>query len=728
MSAAPSAGTAERVDLPVSGMSCAACARSIENQLAATPGVNSAHVNFATSTATVEFDPAHAAVRNLVDAIEELGYGVLQPETAGEDVEDQAREREYAALKRRLWLAAAFAVPVVALGMAPGLMHLAPLNRMTSWIQLAFTAPVVFYAGAPFYKGAWAALRHRSANMNTLIALGTGAAFLYSLAVTVRGGHDVYYEAAATIVTLILLGRVLEARARGKASEAIRHLRELQPKTAHVLRDGAEREIPIEQVRVGDIVVVRPGEKIPVDGAVREGDSAVDESTLTGESMPVDKKLGDLVYGGTINRSGSLRFEARKVGRATALQQMIELVRQAQGSRAPVARLADVVSGYFTVGVLAVATVTFLVWLAFAPLSSAVVNFVAVLIIACPCALGLATPTAIMVGTGRGAERGILIKGGEALEAACRIDTVILDKTGTITYGQPLVTDVIPLNGYAEAELLRLAASAERYSEHPMGRAIVEHALALAMPLYESANFRALTGHGVEARVNGHDVTVGSLRGPRDLPEMERLAGEGKTAVAVSVDGQPAGAIGIADTVKLEAAAAIDRLNKMGIQVWMITGDNRRTAEAVARQVGIERVLAGVLPDAKVAEVRKLQAAGKKVAMVGDGINDAPALAQADVGIAIGTGTDIAKEAASITLMRGDLNGVADALELARRTMRVIRQNLFWAFAYNTIGIPIAAGVLYPFTGWLLSPVLASAAMALSSVTVVTNSLRLKRA
>jgi Cu+-exporting ATPase len=564
--------------------------------------------------------------------------------------------------------------------------------------------------------------------MNTLIALGTGAAFLYSLAVTVRGGHEVYYEAAATIVTLILLGRVLEARARGKASEAIRHLRELQPKTAHVLRDGAEREIPIEQVRVGDIVVVRPGEKIPVDGAVREGDSAVDESTLTGESMPVDKKLGDLVYGGTINRSGSLRFEARKVGRATALQQMIELVRQAQGSRAPVARLADVVSGYFTVGVLAVATVTFLVWLAFAPLSSAVVNFVAVLIIACPCALGLATPTAIMVGTGRGAERGILIKGGEALEAACRIDTVILDKTGTITYGQPLVTDVIPLNGYAEAGLLRLAASAERYSEHPLGRAIVEHALALAMPLYESANFRALTGHGVEARVNGHDVTVGSLSGSHDLPEMERLAGEGKTAVAVSVDGQPAGAIGIADTVKLEAAAAIDRLNKMGIQVWMITGDNRRTAEAVARQVGIERVLAGVLPDAKVAEVRKLQAAGKKVAMVGDGINDAPALAQADVGIAIGTGTDIAKEAASITLMRGDLNGVADALELARRTMRVIRQNLFWAFAYNTIGIPIAAGVLYPFTGWLLSPVLASAAMALSSVTVVTNSLRLKRA
>jgi len=587
---------------------------------------------------------------------------------------------------------------------------------------------VVFYAGAPFYKGAWTALRHRSANMNTLIALGTGAAFLYSLAVTLSGGHQVYYEAAAVIVTLILLGRVLEARARGKASEAIRHLRELQPKTARVLRDGAERDIPIEQVLVGDLVVVRPGEKIPVDGAVREGASPVDESMLTGESMPVDKKPGDGVYGGTINRSGSLRFEARKVGRATVLQQMIELVRQAQGSRAPVARLADVVSGYFTVGVLAIATVTFLVWIAFAPLSFAVVNFVAVLIIACPCALGLATPTAIMVATGRGAERGILIKGGEALEAACRIDTVILDKTGTITSGQPRVTDVIPVNGHSEAEVLRLAASAERYSEHPLGRAIVAHAQGLAIALEEPSRFLAVAGQGVEARVDGHAVTLGSFSGPRDLPEMERLAAAGKTAVTVCADGLPVGVIGIADTVKPEAAAAVHRLHEMGIEVWMITGDNRRTAENVARQVGIQHVLAEVPPDGKVAEVRKLQAAGKRVAMVGDGINDAPALAQADVGIAIGTGTDIAKEAASITLMRGDLNGVSGALDLARRTMRVIRQNLFWAFAYNTIGIPIAAGVLYPFTGWLLSPVLASAAMALSSVTVVTNSLRLKRA
>ncbi|HUB44558.1 MAG TPA: copper-translocating P-type ATPase [Acetobacteraceae bacterium] len=590
-------------------------------------------------------------------------------------------------------------------------------------MQLALATPVVFYAGAPFYADAWTALRHRSANMNTLIALGTGAAFLYSVVVTIGGGHEVYYEAAAMIITLILLGRVLESRARGKASEAIRRLRELQPKMARVVRGGAEQDIPIEQVRVGDTVIVRPGEKIAVDGAVMDGNSAVDESMLTGESMPADKKTGDLVYGGTINRSGVLRFEARKVGGATALQQMIELVKQAQGSRAPVARLADVVSGYFTVAVLGVALVTFAVWLAFAPLPVALVNAVAVLIIACPCALGLATPTAIMAGTGRGAECGILIKGGEALEAAQKIDTVILDKTGTITSGRPRVTDVIPWNAYTEAGVLRWAASAERYSEHPLGRALVEHAETLAIDLGQASDFRAVTGQGVEARVDGHAVTAGSS----DLPEAVSLAEQGKTAVAVSVDGEAVGVIGIADTVKPEAAAAITRLQEMGLDVWMITGDNRRTAKSVARQVGIEHVLAQVRPEGKVEEVRKLQAAGKKVAMVGDGINDAPALAQADVGVAIGTGTDIAKEAAAITLVRGDLMGVANALELARRTMRIIRQNLFWAFAYNVIGIPIAAGVLYPFTGWLLSPVLASAAMAFSSVTVVSNSLRLRR-
>ncbi|HTQ54053.1 MAG TPA: heavy metal translocating P-type ATPase [Bryobacteraceae bacterium] len=712
-----SAASAERVDLPVSGMSCAACARSIENQLAATPGVAAAHVNFATSTATVEFDPRRAAVRNLVDAIEELGYGVPR-------AEEDTQAQEYAALRRRLWMAAAFAAPAVVLGMIPGFMRWAAMP----WIQLALTAPVVFYAGAPFYLGAWTALRHRSANMNTLIALGTGAAFLYSLAVTLRGGHEVYYEAAAVIITLILLGRVLEARARGRASDAIGRLRELQPKTARIERGGAELDVPIEQVRVGDIVVVRPGEKIPVDGAVLAGESAVDESMLTGESMPADKRPGDAVYGGTINRSGSLRFEARKVGGATTLQQMIELVRQAQGSRAPVARLADVVSGYFTVGVLAIATITFLVWLAFAPLSTALVNFVAVLIIACPCALGLATPTAIMVGTGRGAEHGILIKGGEALEAANRIDAVVLDKTGTITQGRPRVTDVIPMNGYTAASLLRLAASAERYSEHPLGKAIVEHAQALSIPLADAVNFRADPGHGVHATVDGREVKLEGGLQPQDSSPAQKLSAEGKTIAVISVDSQVAGVLALADTIKPEAQAAIGRLRHMGLEIWMITGDNRRTAEAVARQIGIQHVLAEVLPDAKVAEVRRLQDAGKKVAMVGDGINDAPALAQADTGIAIGTGADIAMEAAGITLMRGNLHGVADALLLARRTMRVIRQNLFWAFAYNTVGIPIAAGLLYPVTGWLLSPVLASAAMALSSVTVVTNSLRLKRA
>ena len=673
----------DRVDLPVSGMTCAACARTIERTLSKTPGVARASVNLATNTATVEYDPARIRIADFVGAIEGLGYGVPQSEAPP--------DAELPAYRRRLIVAIAFALPLMVLGMS----ERAPV------VQFALSLPVIFYAGAPFYTRAFTALRHRSANMNTLIALGTGAAFLFSVWQLLRGSSEVYFEAAAVIIALILLGRTLEARARGRASEAIRRLMDLQPPTARVLRGGVETEIAVDDVRAGDLVAVRPGERLPVDGTVREGESAVDESMLTGESMPVDKGPQASVYAGTINRSGAFRYEATKVGRGTVLQQMVEMVKQAQGSRAPIARLADIVSAWFTLGVLLAALVTFAAWLFFAPFAAALVNAVAVLIIACPCALGLATPTAIMVGTGRAAERGILIKGGEVLEGAQKIDTVVLDKTGTLTEGRPRVVAVAPLAGFTEEELLRLTASAERHSEHPLGKAIVAAAAERGLELETANEFAALTGHGVRARVGARQVVVS------------------RPGVTVTIDGVPAGSIEIADALRPEAAAVVGRLRDLGLDVWMITGDRRETADGVARAAGIDHVLAEVLPDQKASEVKKLQAAGRRVAMVGDGINDAPALAQADLGIALASGTDIAMEAGGITLMRPNLEGVPEAIELSRRTLRVIRQNLFWAFAYNTVGIPVAA------LG-LLSPMLASGAMALSSVTVVSNSLRLK--
>jgi Cu+-exporting ATPase len=672
----------ERVDLPISGMTCAACARAIERALSATSGVKRASVNFATSIATVEYHAEQVQPTALVETIEQLGYGVRSSEP------QRNGEPNY---EKRFAVAVLGAVPVMVLGMW----------RRWPWIQLALSLPVIGYAGAPFYLGAWNALWHRAANMNTLIALGTGTAFTYSVAETLRGGHEVYFEAAVVILALILLGRMLEAKARARASEAIRKLTELQPPMARLLRHGMEIEVPVDEVNTGDIVVIRPGDRIPVDGTVIHGGSSVDESMLTGESLPVEKGIGSMVFAGTVNHSGSLRYRATRVGRGTLLQQMVEMVKRAQGSRAPIARLADVVSGYFTIGVLGASALTLIAWLWVAPFSTAMVNAVAVLIIACPCALGLATPTAILVGTGRGAERGILIKGGEALEMAHRIRTVILDKTGTVTFGKPKVKRVLAAPGMEEEEVLRLAASAERDSEHPLGRAIVAEAKERGVALEEIAEFSAQSGFGVRARVGKRIVEVG------------------RPGITVMVDGSVVGMIEVADTTRPEAQPVVARLKSMGLEVWMITGDRREAAEAVGREIGVDRVLAEVFPAQKLEEIQKLQASGVRVAMVGDGINDAPALAQADLGIAIGTGASVAVEAGDITLVRPDLNGVAEAIELSRKTIRVIRQNLFWAFAYNTIGIPVAAF-------GLLSPMLAAAAMAASSVSVVMNSLRLK--
>ncbi len=738
----------EKATIPIGGMTCASCAATIEKTLNKLDGVSSAGVNFATEKATIEYFPSVLSLSEARKAIEGVGYKVQEmAEEAGvEDREKEARIKEVKILKTKITVGAVLSIPLF-LGSFPEWFPWVPGFLNNFFVLLILATPVQFWVGWQFYTGFWAALKHKSANMNTLIAVGTSAAYLYSLTVTFFPSYfitqgfkaEVYYDTAAIIITLILVGRFLEAKTRGETSEAIKKLMGLQAKTARVIRDGKEMDISVEDVQIEDIVVVRPGEKIPVDGILKEGRSAIDESMLTGESMPVNKKEGDEVFGSTINKTGSFKFTATKVGKDTTLAQIIKLVEEAQGSKAPIQALADRISGIFVPIVIGIATLTFMIWYFFGPvpaLTFALVNFVAVLIIACPCALGLATPTAIMVGTGKGAENGVLIRGGEALENAHKINTIILDKTGTLTKGEPAVTDVI-LAGTAfdENEVLFFAATTEKGSEHPLGEAIVKEAEERGIDLRDPKDFNAIPGHGVVAKVDGRSVMLGNLKLMKDEKidtgahfekEAERLAGEGKTPMFIAVDGSIAGIVSVADTLKENSPEAVERLHDIGLEVVMITGDNKRTADAIAKLVGIDRVLAEVLPGDKAKEVKKLQKEGKVVAMVGDGINDAPALAQANVGIAIGTGTDVAMEASDITLITGDLMGVVTSIKLSKRTMRIIKENLFWAFAYNTTLIPVAAGVLYPFFGILLNPVFAAIAMALSSISVVSNSLRLK--
>lgn len=697
------------VDLPVTGMTCAGCALTITRALRGVPGVVQADVNFATRRATVQYEPGRTKYETLAAAVRQAGYGVAE----SKDLEAFERE-EYRHTLRLFILAAILSLPVVVMAMSQGAIHFSGDH----WLQLVLTAIVVFYCGARFFTGAWHAIRRKWADMNTLIATGAGTAFLYSAVVTVAGLHlPVYFESAAVIVTLILMGRVLEARARARTSDAIRKLAALQPKTAQVLREGREVAVPVEGVIAGDVVIIRPGEKIPVDGVVVEGASAVDESMLTGESVPVEKAAGTPVFAATINGPGAFRFQATKVGRDTMLARIIDMVERAQGSKAPIARLADVVSGYFTPAVILVALATLGIWLLVGTPQQALLHFVAVLIIACPCALGLATPTAVMVATGRAAQIGILFKGGESLEAAGKVTTVVLDKTGTLTQGQPAVTAICPAAGWNEETLLRLAAAAEQWSEHPYGQAIVARAAGIPLPL--ATGFQAVVGRGVEAEVEGRRVRI-AAEGSADV--IARYHAEGASLLAVTADGVPAGWIAVADALRPESVETVEALKRLKLDVVMITGDNRATAESIARQAGITRVLAQVLPDAKAREIERLQRAGARVAMVGDGINDAPALAQADIGIAMGTGTDIARESGDVTLMRSDVRGVAQAIALSRRSLAVIKQNLFWAFVYNVVGIPLAAGVF----GFELSPMIAAAAMAMSSVSVVANSLRLR--
>ena len=746
-------GSISEVRFGIRGMYCASCALQVEVSLKQTPGVVEATVNPALNDAVVLFDTAVANQEALREAVRKAGYRVAgdEPDETEEPTRPSDEDREYRSLMRKWWFGAAVGIFTMVFSypwLLPYLRDMLPRgSEQLRYLWMAMgvlSLAVLAYSGSQFFTGMWASLRNRRANMHTLIAFGTSIAWIYSTIAVLfpqifpeAAMTEVYYDVTVVVTALVVLGLAMEIRAKGRTSEAIKKLIGLQAKTARVLRGGQEVDIPVEEVAVGDLIIVRPGEKIPVDGVIVTGSSAVDESMITGESIPVEKSHGDEVIGATINKTGSFRFEATKVGKDTALANIIRMVQDAQATKVPIQRIVDVVSGYFTPAVIILAIVGFVVWYLVGPapaLTYALVVAVTTLIIACPCALGMATPMSLTTGIGLGAQHGILIRGGGALQRAKELRTIVLDKTGTITYGKPALTDVLVVNGFIEDEALRLAAAVERTSEHPLAEAIVNGARERGLAPSDPRDFRAIPGHGVAGAVDGHTVLLGNLKLMRErgvevagLEDASRaLADEGKTPMYLAVDGTAAGLVAAADTVKPDSVVAIAALREMGIEVVMITGDNARTANAIARQVGVGRVLADVLPQDKADEVRKLQLEGKIVGMVGDGINDAPALAQSDVGFAIGTGTDVAIEASDITLIKGSLRGVVTAIQISRATMRNVYQNLFGAFIYNSVGIPIALGLLYPFFGILLSPILAAAAMSFSSVTVISNANRLK--